>query len=153
MRKRQASRVLLFAPSGEILLMRFAIPQPGGHDFIFWAAPGGEIENGESPTEAAQREIIEELGLELAMEGPIWIDHNSFFYRDELQDNTDFYFRAECDRDAPKLIGITAEELKIMKEIRWWTAAQLDQADQTEEKIFPVDLVAWVHKLQFRPTP
>jgi len=149
MRKRQASRVLLFNPQGEILLMRFAIPQRGGPDFVFWAAPGGEIENSESPAEAAHREIVEELGLDLAMEGPIWVDHNSFVYRDEALDNTDFYFRAECGRDAPKLIGFTPEELKIMKEIRWWTAEEIDHADQTNERIFPLDLAAWVHKLRF----
>jgi 8-oxo-dGTP diphosphatase len=147
MRKRQASRVLIFNPQGEILLMRFAIPQSDGSAFVFWAAPGGEIEPGETETEAAHREIREELGLSLAIEGPIWIDHNSFFYRNELQDNTDFYFRAECLREAPKLIGLTPEELEIMKEIRWWTAEELDRTDHAAEKIFPIDLASRVHRL------
>jgi len=149
MRLRQASRVLLFNPQGEILLMRFAIPQRDSTDFIFWAAPGGEIEPGESPSEAAHREIVEELGLDLVLEGPIWTDQNSFFYRDELQDNTDFYFRGECDRNAPKLIGLTPEELKIMKEIRWWTADEIGRAE-AGEKIFPVDLTLRVQKLLAR---
>jgi len=147
LRKRQAARVLLFNSQGEILLMRFAIPQQGGGDFVFWAAPGGEIEAGETGSEAARREIVEELGLDLAVEGPIWIDHNSFVYRGELQDNTDFYFRAECEREAPRLIGLTTEELEIMKEIRWWTPEEIDRADQAQEKIFPVDLAGWVKEL------
>jgi len=153
MRKRQASRVLLFNPQGEILLMRFAIPQANGTDFIFWVAPGGEIEPGESPSEAAHREIFEELGLSLAPEGPIRTDHNSFLFRDEMVDNTDFYFRAECDRSAPKLIGLTPEELEIMKEIRWWTVEELDRVDQSLEQVFPVDLAAWVHELVANHTP
>jgi 8-oxo-dGTP diphosphatase len=144
MRKRQASRVLLFNPQGEILLVRFAIPQPEGHDFVFWAAPGGEIEEGESPTEAMHREIVEELGLELALDGPLWTDQNQFFHQGQMCDNTDFYFRATCDRDEPKLIGFTPEEMKIMKEIRWWTAEQVEHAQQ---KLFPVNLAAWIHKL------
>jgi len=150
MRKRQAARVFLFNPQGQILLVRFAIPKRDGRIFVFWAAPGGEIEEGESPLEAAHREIIEELGLDLALEGPIWVDHNSFEYRNELLDNTDFYFSAECDHDAPKMIGLTPEELEIMKEIRWWRAEEIDAANQTEEKIFPEGLAAWVHKLRGR---
>ena len=153
MRKRQAARVFLFNPQGEILLVHFAIPRRGGHLFVFWAAPGGEIEDGETPVEAAHREIIEELGLDLSLEGPVWVDHNSFEYCNEIVDNTDFYFRAECPRDAPKLIGFTAEEIKIMKEIRWWTVAEIEAASQGEEKIFPAGLTAWVYKLQSRPTP
>lgn len=148
MRKRQASRVFLFNPQGEILLVRFAIPRRDGQTFAFWAAPGGEIEGDETPAEAAHREIIEELGLDLTFEGPIWVDHNSFEYRGEMLDNTDHYFRAECERNAPKLIGFTAEELEIMKEIRWWTAEEIDAANQTEERIFPEGLAAWVHKLR-----
>jgi len=144
MRKRQASRVLLFNPQGDILLVRFVIPQADGDDFVFWCAPGGEIEEGETPAEAAHREIVEELGLDLVLEGPLWTDQNKFVHQGELCDNTDFYFRAKCDRDAPKLIGFTEAELKIMKEIRWWTA---EEVSLTNQKIFPVDLAAWVYKL------
>lgn len=147
MRKRQASRVLLFNPQNELLLVRFAIPQPDGSEFHFWCAPGGEIEDGESPTEAAHREIIEELGLDLALEGPLWTDRNCFMHQGQMCDNTDFYFRGECQRDAPRLIGLTEDELKIMKEIRWWTAEQVEGAEQ---KIFPVDLASWVCKLLSR---
>ncbi len=139
MRKRQASRVLLFNPQGEILLVRFAIPCDGV-DFIFWATPGGEIEPGETPTEAMHREIAEELGLSLALDGPLWTDHNCFLHQGQMCDNTDFYFRADCPRQAPVLIGLTADELKIMKEIRWWT---MEQLQSTTEQIFPKDLIAW----------
>lgn len=147
MRLRQASRVLLFNPQNEILLVRFAIPRPDGQVFVFWCAPGGEIEPGESPTEAMHREIAEELGLKLDLEGPLWTDRNEIFHHGEMCDNTDYYFRAECDRDAPKLIGFTPEEMKIMTDIRWWT---VEEVDQTSERIFPVDLVPWVHKLLSR---
>ena len=124
--------------------MRFGIPQPEGHDFVFWCAPGAEIEDGETPTEAMHREIAEELGLTLTLEGPLWTDQNQFFHQGQMCDNTDFYFRAECDRDAPKLIGFTPEEMKIMKEIRWWTA---DEVSNTTVKLFPVGLATWIQKL------
>ena len=125
--------------------MRVAVPQNDGSVFAFWAAPGGEMEGDEEPAATAMREIREELGLELAMEGPIRVDRNSFVHRGAMVDNTDFYFRAACERDAPRLIGVTAEEIAIMKEIRWWSGEQLEG---TEEKVFPLDLRRWIDALQ-----
>ena len=143
MRKRRAARVLLFDPSGAILLIRFEIPREGG-DFVFWALPGGEMEPVETEIDAARREIREELGLDLAMEGPIRVDTNQFLHQGEMVDNTDTFFRAACARDAPKLIGFTAAEIRIMKEIRWWTPDELGAA---AEQLFPADLPAWVRGL------
>jgi ADP-ribose pyrophosphatase YjhB (NUDIX family) len=140
MRKRRASRVLIFDPFGAILLIRFEVPRDGG-DFMFWALPGGEIEAGESEVEAARREIREELGLDLEMVGPVRVDANQFLHQGEMVDNTDYFFRAFCERDAPRLIGVTAEEIRIMKEIRWWTVAELQRMS---ERIFPVDLAVWL---------
>jgi 8-oxo-dGTP pyrophosphatase MutT (NUDIX family) len=146
MRKRQAARVLLFDPGDSILLILFVIPRPSG-DFIFWATPGGEIEPGESPLEAIRREIHEELGIAPAIDGPLWTDANQFLHQGDMVDNTDFYFVAHCPREAPKLLGLTPDELAIMKEIRWWT---LDELNRTPEKVFPVDLVSRIRQLVSR---
>jgi len=144
MRKRRAARVLLFEPGGRILLIRFVIARADG-EFCFWAAPGGEIEGAETELQAAEREIREELGLELEMDGPVRVDRNSFELRGEMVDNTDFYFRAECGMEAPRLAGVTAEEIEIMKGMRWWTPEELEA---TGERVFPVDLVELVRGLQ-----
>ena len=145
MRQRRAARVLLFAPDGDILLVRFVFAQEGGGEFVFWCAPGGEIEGDETEMAAAQREIQEELGLDLDMEGPFRVDRNTFAVRGQMCDNIDFYFIARCERDAPVLSGVTPEEITAMKEIRWWTVADLEQ---TAEKIFPVDLAACVETVR-----
>ena len=136
MRKRRTARVLLFEPSGKVLLIRFVIPRDDGK-FEFWVPPGGEIEPGETESAAAERELHEELGLNLTVTGPIFTQKNQFFHQGEMQDNTDFYFRAECAIDAPKLIGLTAEEIAVMREIRWWTR---DEVRLTTEVIFPEGL-------------
>jgi hypothetical protein len=34
---------------------------------------------------------------------------------------------------------VTADEIEIMKEIRWWTTAEIEAS---AERIFPVDLAA-----------
>jgi hypothetical protein len=56
-----------------------------------------------------------------------------------MQDNADSIFRAECGREEPRLIGFTTDEREIMKEIRWWSAAEVEAS---EERIFPEGLAA-----------
>jgi ADP-ribose pyrophosphatase YjhB (NUDIX family) len=127
---------MLFDESGAILLVRFVVPRAEG-EFVFWALPGGEIEDGEMEIQAAMREVREELGLELKVAGPVYCDRNQFFHQGEMQDNVDFLFRAECGREEPRLVGFTADEREIMKEVRWWTEAEVEAS---QERIFPEGL-------------
>jgi 8-oxo-dGTP diphosphatase len=136
--------VVLFDEEGEILLVRFVVPRAGG-DFVFWALPGGEIEAGENEAEAAVREVREELGLGLEVSGPLYRDSNQFFHQGEMQDNVDFFFRAECGREQPQLIGVTADEREIMKEIRWWSAEEIEAS---RERIFPEGLAGRMRELR-----
>src|SRR5580698_7597252 len=136
MRKRRTARVMLFDPSGEILLIRFVVPRAEG-EFCFWVTPGGEIEAGETEAEAAVREVLEELGIEVEVDGPVYVDKNQFLHLGEMQDNTDYFFRARCEREAPALKGVTEEEVAIMKEIRWWSAGEVEVS---AERIFPEGL-------------
>ena len=59
-----------------------------------------------------------------------------------MRDNEDFVFVARCGVEEPLLRGVTAEEIEIMKEIRWWTAEEVEASLARGERIFPVDLVA-----------
>jgi ADP-ribose pyrophosphatase YjhB (NUDIX family) len=127
---------MLFDEGGAILLVRFVVPREEG-EFVFWALPGGEIEVGETEMEAAAREVREELGMELKVSGPVYCDSNQFWHQGEMQDNVDFLFLAECGREEPRLVGVTVDEREIMKEIRWWSAAEVEAS---EERIFPVNL-------------
>ena len=146
MRKRRTARVMLFDESGDILLIRFVVPRVDG-DFVFWALPGGEIEAGETEIEAAVREVREQLGLELAVTGPVYCDRNQFLHQGEMQDNTDFLFRAKCRREEPRLIGVTADEREIMREIRWWSEEEIATS---REKIFPENLAERVREQRGR---
>jgi 8-oxo-dGTP diphosphatase len=98
---------------------------------------GWEIEAGETEAEAAVREVREELGLELTVAGPVYRDSNEFLHKGEMQDNVDFLFVARSGRDEPRLIGVTADEREIMKEIRWWSGTEVAMS---QERIFPVNL-------------
>jgi 8-oxo-dGTP diphosphatase len=129
---------MLFDETGAILLIRFVVPREDG-EFIFWALPGGEIEAGEAEADAAVRELKEELGIAVKVEGPAYRDANVFLHQGEMQDNVDFLFRARCGRAEPRLTGLTVEEIGIMKEMRWWTAEEIEASG---ERIFPRELAA-----------
>jgi ADP-ribose pyrophosphatase YjhB (NUDIX family) len=127
---------MLFEETGSVLLIRFVVMRPDG-EFLFWALPGGEIEAGEIEIEAAARELREELGVEVKVMGPVYCDSNQFWHQGEMQDNVDFLFLAECGREEPRLVGFTADEREIMKEVRWWSAAEVEAS---QERIFPEGL-------------
>lgn len=142
MRERRSARVMVFDAAGRVLLIRCAAMRADG-EFAFWLTPGGEIEAGETPIEAARRELREELGLEVEVAGPVYTQGNQFEHQGEMRDNLDFVFTARCAAEAPVLRGVTADEIEIMKEIRWWTAEEIEAAIAAgAERIFPVDLAA-----------
>ena len=53
---------------GRVLLTR---RPEGRHMGGLWEFPGGKVNDGEAPEEALTRELLEELGLTAAIEGPI----------------------------------------------------------------------------------
>jgi ADP-ribose pyrophosphatase YjhB (NUDIX family) len=55
----------LIHKNGQILLIKRKFEPNKGR----WSLPGGLMEVGEAPAEAARREVREELGLEVEMEG------------------------------------------------------------------------------------
>jgi 8-oxo-dGTP pyrophosphatase MutT (NUDIX family) len=146
MRRRRTARVLVFDAAGRVLLIRCVVMRAEG-EFCFWLTPGGEIEAGESPAEAAARELREELGLEAPVVGPVYEEATQFEHQGEMRDNLDFYFVARCAKADPKLLGVTSDEIEIMREIRWWTAEEIEAAvAEGGERFFPVDLAARVRE-------
>jgi 8-oxo-dGTP pyrophosphatase MutT (NUDIX family) len=139
--------VLVFDPAGRVLLIRCSVLRRDGRLFVFWLTPGGEIEAGEEPLAAARREVREELALELDVRGPVYTEQNQFEHRGEMRDNTDFYFVARCSAEAPRLQGVTTDEIALMQEIRWWTAEEVEAALGRGENVFPVDLAERMREL------
>jgi 8-oxo-dGTP pyrophosphatase MutT (NUDIX family) len=131
---------MVFDPAGRVLLIRCSVVRRDGREFVFWLTPGGEIEPDEEPLVAARREVREELGLELDLRGPVYTEQNQFEHMGEMRDNVDFYFVARCAAEAPRMRGVTADEIAMMQELRWWTAEEVESALARGENVFPVDL-------------
>lgn len=77
----------------------FLIHQYGSGGDIFWTFPKGHPESGESPEEAAKRELFEETGMtiaELKTETPL-IQTYQFKHGEELIDKTVTYFVGVAD--------------------------------------------------------
>jgi len=142
LRPRRTVRVFVFDEAGRVLLIRCAMVLKSGEDFVFWVTPGGEIEPGEAPRDAAVRELREELGLELEVRGPLYTETNRFELAGEIRDNVDHWFVARCAADAPEMKGVTEEEMAMMQEMRWWTAGEVEAALAAGVKVFPVELAA-----------
>lgn len=139
MRLRRSARVLLFDPGGDLLLIRF-VAELQGEPFVFWVTPGGEVEPGEADAAAAARELREELGVELPLTGPVHEESGgTYTHLGEIVRNFDVFFTARCDRGLPVLAGVTADEIRLMQEARWWSPQELETS---LERIYPNALPA-----------
>lgn len=134
---------MVFDAAGRVLLIRCVVMRADG-EFEFWLTPGGEIEAGEEPLAAAVRELREELGLTGEVVGPVYTEANQFEHQGEMRDNLDYVFTSLCAAEEPVLRGVTADEIEIMKEIRWWTAEEIEAALASGVNVFPADLAVRV---------
>src|SRR6201994_3477268 len=137
-RPRQAGRAILRDRQDRVLLIHFVLP-----NMTFWATPGGGVEPGETLLQAAIRELQEELGIRVALEGPVHTAVGIFEFEGELIENTDNFFAGRWDGE-PKLLGATETESAALTEARWWT---LEELDTTQEDFFPRDLAAVMRRL------
>jgi 8-oxo-dGTP pyrophosphatase MutT (NUDIX family) len=143
-RLRRSARVFLFDPAGDVLLIRFVAQREDG-PFVFWVTPGGEMEPGEGAREAAARELFEELGIRPELVGPVHEESGgTYVHLGETVRNFDVFFAAWCAREAPRLLGVTAEELALMQEMRWWSIAELET---TKERLFPADIATLAREI------
>jgi 8-oxo-dGTP pyrophosphatase MutT (NUDIX family) len=106
---------------------------------------GGGLDDGETHEQAARREIAEETGHVLGQLGPwVWTREHVFRFEGRLYRQVERYFVAHVPAFDPLSQELGAEEARAFAGLKWWTLAELEEA---EEEFAPADLPALVRTL------
>ena len=144
---RPTARLLPFDPQGRLLLVHMHDENVANADGEvlsdpYWVTVGGAIDAGETPLEAAWRELEEETGLnrDTARIGPpVWYaEHVLTFYgrRSLLQDT---FFLAEGFPTELDHSGFETTEKAAISHMKWWP---VDDLLASSQQVFPRGLKA-----------
>lgn len=141
--RRPAARVVCVDDQGRILLLRW-------HDTIdhvvFWEPPGGGLEPGETPLEAARRELYEETSLPGNSVTGVYVTvYRRFRWLGTCYERHEPFFLSWVPVPPPvSPSGLTAEETGRFLGHGWLAR---DQIAALPDPVEPPDLVAVVARL------
>ncbi len=138
MRERPAARILVLNSLDRLLLFQFAFEDGPLAGDKYWATPGGGVENDESFREAAQRELLEETGIDIDVGDEIGQRHAEFLLPSGEAVKADKrYFFVRVQHNCISEDGQQPLERKYMKRHRWWSTAKLKS---TPDTVYPEEL-------------
>jgi 8-oxo-dGTP pyrophosphatase MutT (NUDIX family) len=144
--RRDTARVVLAGPDDRVLLFRHFLPAPWAREG--WLTPGGAIDPGETPAQAASRELAEETGhrFPAAVIGTaVAFDSGRWQAADGTAVATmNWYFFARATTGHIDLSGQDDSERRNLLDHRWWSAADLRV---TRDLVFPVGLADLLQRL------
>ena len=122
---RPASRVLLFGPSGRVLLLHAGDTGSPATRRDLWICPGGGVEEGETWEQAAHREVWEETGLSIHLHRPIWFRRHVFTRGGRGYDLLEVFLvgRSASEQVAP------CQPDSYVRGCRWWSVDEVLAAD------------------------
>jgi G:T/U-mismatch repair DNA glycosylase/8-oxo-dGTP pyrophosphatase MutT (NUDIX family) len=123
---RPAVRALVLDARERVLLVKF-VDVVGQ---VWWATPGGGIDEDETLEQAIRRELREEAGLTDFELGPeVWTREHTFAWAGRiLRQREHILFVRVGEHEPSPTIDLRAEGVH---ELRWWTVPQLEAAEET----------------------
>lgn len=142
---RRLSSKVLIVDEGRHVLLFSGIDRTKPDLLPWWFPVGGALEVGESPEEAAIREVYEETGLLIDDPGPILFTRRfGWDFEGTEYDQEEWYFLVRVSRFEPASIGWTETESATFRGHRWWSVEQLRA---TDEIVFPDGLAVELDRL------
>jgi 8-oxo-dGTP pyrophosphatase MutT (NUDIX family) len=138
--ERATARIVVLDQDNRALLINERDPNAPHHP-TYWLTPGGGIDDGEAPRQAAARELAEELGLTVAPEalrGPIAIRTVVHAWSHAVLVQPETFFVIQVDGFDPTPVALTEQEKDQIVGHRWWT---IEDLRRTDEMVWPVGLV------------
>jgi 8-oxo-dGTP pyrophosphatase MutT (NUDIX family) len=136
---RRSGRVLAINAQDRLLLVRSArVPGRPEHGHA-WFTPGGGVQPGEKPAEAAARELGEETGIQVTPGDLTWVayttGHANLGWANGLFRDDFFLHRLVAEQ--VDIAGLTDFERTHYAGHHWWAQAELAASDET---IYPLGL-------------
>lgn len=128
---RRAVRIVCVDGAGRVLLLRWHDPVSGQ---AFWEPPGGGIDGGETPLEAARRELYEETGLpgDAVTDVSVPVDRDFWWLGVHYKKVEPFHLARFEGTPEVRPAAFTQREIDTYRGHRWFTLTEIAGLDDVD---------------------
>lgn len=135
-------RIICLDASSRVLMMMWQDPHDGSR---LWEPPGGGIDPGETPIEAARRELTEETGLDPAaiVDRPLVVQRDTIWNGKRFIGPEEFYLaRYSGEQPALSRTGLLLDEQQNLRRYAWLHRAEIAGLPERVEPPTLIEVIA-----------